>query len=111
MPRPRDLLSGRLLSARRRAGFIESVGPWGELVTGDVLRCCHCSAYWVHKTGSGRRRGYCTLCDAVTCGKVGCLACVPCERRLENVEAGRDALTPAAPLVAVPAGYWTTDDG
>lgn len=55
----------------------------------DTLQCVHCGGHFAIVKGSGRRRGFCTLCHGVTCGSRGCLACLPTERRLELREAGR----------------------
>lgn len=87
----------------KQSGEFEVHGWYGELARGGTRQCCHCQATWVHAPGSGRLRGYCQNCNGFVCGP-GCAACVPLERRLENLEAGRPELTPAAPSVYVPPG-------
>jgi hypothetical protein len=76
--------------------------PSGTLITTDLasgrethqdtVQCGHCGAHWVYVKGSGRVRGFCTLCSKMTCGP-RCprgAGCVEQERWCENVEAGRD---------------------
>lgn len=55
----------------------------------DYLKCVHCGRMWRVEPGSGRRRGFCTRCMQVTCGNPACEACVPEERKLELLEAGK----------------------
>lgn len=43
----------------------------------DLLQCVHCQFVWRVRPGSGRRRGFCTRCQGVTCGKPACMECVP----------------------------------
>jgi hypothetical protein len=56
--------------------------PAGALVeesreVADLLQCCHCQYTWRLQPGSGRRRGFCHRCMAVTCGKAECMVCTP----------------------------------
>lgn len=56
--------------------------PHGALVAdgrevADLLQCCHCQYTWRLQPGSGRRRGFCHRCNAVTCGKPECMVCLP----------------------------------
>lgn len=51
-----------------------------------TLRCCHCGGHFVSVRGSGKKRGWCTVCRSITCGKAGCDVCVPFEARLEVLE-------------------------
>lgn len=55
----------------------------------DTLQCCHCGLHWHVVPGSGRRRGYCLKCNAVTCGGKACDGCYPLEKRLDDAERGR----------------------
>lgn len=100
----------RQQAVRRPHGHSRTTGPFGEVVDCDVLTCCHCGAAWEVVVGSGRARGFCPRChdsnkpgSGYTCGDFRCGECVPRERRLENVEAGRPALTPCPALAVVPA--------
>lgn len=93
---------GRPRAVRKPDGRTRTTGPYGEVVDCDTLRCCHCGCHWEVVAGSGIERGFCTRCVGYTCGKPACMACVPVERRLENVEAGRPELTPSAEKVLVP---------
>jgi hypothetical protein len=55
----------------------------------DTQQCCHCGGHFVMKKGSGKLRGYCQKCGKITCGKFECCKCVPFEKKLELVEAGK----------------------
>lgn len=57
------------------------------LFESDVHQCCHCQLTWQYKPGSGIRRGFCTRCGGVTCGKTACDTCYPHEQQLEDLEA------------------------
>lgn len=82
-------MSDKRHSTLRPAGTIIVMEADGPLTQIDTLQCCHCGGHWHVNPGSGKRRGYCTRCAAVTCGRECCDACVPFEQRLENSEAGR----------------------
>lgn len=74
-------------SAPRPHGY----GLWageGRDLERDSLRCCHCGTHFWVTPGSGKARGFCTRCGAVTCGAPTCAACVPLEQQLENKEQG-----------------------
>jgi hypothetical protein len=73
-----------------RAGVL-IITPWdgGPVQMQDTVQCVHCGRHWIWKPGSGRRRGWCSLCNGITCGKKKCDRCVPIEQWLENVEKGR----------------------
>lgn len=96
-------VKGNPKSARKPHGHFERTGPYGELESGDTLSCCHCRAHWEVRVGSGKTRGWCMACNAYTCGRPLCDICVPYERQLDNVDAGRPVLTPMPPSVSVPS--------
>ena len=81
---------------------IWSGGDGKKDVECDSLRCCHCGAHFWVTPGSGKRRGFCMRCGAVTCGQEKCDACVPLEQMLENVEKGRPANH--RPIIVSPGG-------
>lgn len=56
---------------------------------GSTKQCCHCGGHFMMVKGSGKLRGYCTKCNEITCGKIGCCKCVPFEKKLEMIEAGK----------------------
>lgn len=91
------------LTNRRASGTAFTMGLWGELEEGQTLSCVHCGHTWILKKGSGKTRGFCQNCMGYVCGPT-CTACVPVERRIENIEAGRPELTPAPVSVWVPPG-------
>lgn len=88
---------------RKSSGSFQAMGLWGELMEGATLSCRHCQYTWVLQKGSGQARGFCTKCMGYVCGP-GCYECVPFERRIENIEAGRPETTPAPALILVPGG-------
>jgi len=82
----------------QKAGVLR---PHGTLITfncdgpeleQDTVQCCHCGRHWVWVPGSGRKRGFCTQCNGITCGSAQCDKCVPIEQQLENIEKDRDVL-------------------
>lgn len=96
-------LKGRPQSVRKPAGYTRTTGPFGDVVDCDTLRCEHCGCHWEVVAGSGRQRGFCNRCAGYVCGAPECMAsCVPVGQRLENVEAGRDVLTPRPTQIVVP---------
>ena len=70
------------------AGYITISDPDAGLIEADTLQCVHCGCHWEMKPGSGNMRGFCTRCNGPVCGPK-CRECVPIERGLENLEAGR----------------------
>ena len=72
----------------------------------DWMHCCHCGkahliAASLNSLLQGKPvLGYCAKCDHPTCPD--CLECVPIDRQLENIEAGRPELTPALVSAAFP---------
>ena len=55
----------------------------------SLLQCPHCGAHFESRPGSGVRRAWCLRCHAVTCGALGCDACIPLEARLEYAEGSK----------------------
>lgn len=90
------------LSARKPHGHFHRTGPYGEQEEGDTLSCCHCRRHFEVRAGSGKTRGWCSQCAAVTCGLPACDTCLPFEARLANAEAGRPILMPLPASVLVP---------
>lgn len=72
----------------------------------DYLSCCHCGALHPVAASLGQLLqgrtvlGHCGRCNALHCPE--CAECVPFERQLENVEAGRDRLDTSRVRVAFP---------
>jgi hypothetical protein len=91
----------------KESGFITIGDPGSDkaISVTPTVKCIHCGGMWEVKPGSGRVRGWCTKCNGPVCGP-GCAACVPFERQLENVEAGKSANTPGPIRVSVPRGLW-----
>ena len=93
----------RAVSVLRPNGTLHVFDCDGPEQVFDTVQCVHCGRHWVWKHGSGKRRGWCTKCNGITCGHPGCDACVPIEQRLSNREAGRPCLAPRSVLVSVPS--------
>jgi hypothetical protein len=55
----------------------------------DALQCAHCSGHFFVVKGSGKQRGYCTNCAAVTCGNPKCGPCLHWKKKIELLDAGR----------------------
>lgn len=82
-------------------GHFEYTGPYGEIQEGDTLSCCHCTRHWEVRLGSGRLRGWCSKCQAHTCGSPLCDVCIPRDQRLDNILAGKPELAPRPAMALV----------
>ena len=69
----------------RQDGYLIITGPEGTLER-DTLQCVHCNKHWIVQPGSGKIRGWCTLCMGTTCGGSACAVCIPFEKKLEAQE-------------------------
>lgn len=64
----------------------------GAIVVGgkhiaDTLQCPHCNAHFKSIPGSGTKRGWCSKCHAVVCGREECMKkCVPFEKKMAMME-------------------------
>ena len=93
----------RNASVLRPAGTLHIFDGDGPEQTFDTVQCCHCGRHWVFEPGSGRKRGYCLKCNAITCGNERCDLCVPIEAQIDNMEHGRPVLTERPLIVSVPS--------
>jgi hypothetical protein len=72
----------------------------------EFVSCCHCGRQHpvrqsIELLAKGREvLGYCARCNGVHCPS--CAECVPAERQLENIEAGRSPLDVSRVTVAIP---------
>ena len=56
----------------------------------DTVQCVHCQMHWIIVPGSGMKRGFCNLCNGLTCGKQKCESeCMPWEKQMEIREGSR----------------------
>ena len=67
--------------------------PSGFILVGDkevahTKQCCHCNVHFVSVKGSGKIRGYCTLCTNIPCGAPACDVHVPFEAKLDFLDGG-----------------------
>lgn len=65
--------------------------PGGYILLDGIERfhthtCVHCNRVFVMQKGSGRVRGKCVRCNALTCGRSECNFCDPFERKMERME-------------------------
>lgn len=51
-----------------------------------TYQCCHGGEHFEYVKGSGATRGFCMNCMKMTCGRPECHACVPFEKKLEQIE-------------------------
>jgi hypothetical protein len=85
---------GRIITLDDQLDKVESIrNPHGGIMldgvhVADTLTCCHCGFVWMPIKGSGIQRGFCLKCMGVTCGRKGCLDCLPQEKRLGLIEKG-----------------------
>jgi len=82
-------------SKRGPAGYVQIFHPAERAVERETMQCVHCGAHWITAPGSGRRRGFCTRCNGLTCGAEACNPCVPYEARLEIEEGAHTPLARA----------------
>lgn len=61
----------------------------GRKTVRDCLQCCHCALQFFVEPESGKKRGYCMNCGAVTCGQPKCDPCIHWKRKIELIESGR----------------------
>lgn len=73
-------------TVRRAAGYGLWTDPDGHAREADYLQCVHCGYTWIVQPGSGRKRGFCSQCPGVTCGKRACQAHVSLKKSDEMIE-------------------------
>lgn len=72
----------------------------------EMVSCCHCGRQHPARASmqalmQGKEvLGFCAKCNGVHCP--GCQECVPMERQLDNIEAGRHPLDVSRVTIAVP---------
>lgn len=55
---------------------------------GSTQQCVHCGNHSVVIPGSGKKRGWCRLCNGFLCGAIRCMSsCTPFEAQLDYQEA------------------------
>lgn len=67
-------------SAPKSHGHIITQDYDGREVHIDTKQCCHCGGHFPIVPGSGKLRGFCMKCSAVTCGKSCCNVCRPYQK-------------------------------
>src|SRR5678815_4811092 len=79
-------------TARRAHGYSIAGGGDGRDVEFDYLQCSHCALQFRVEPGSGKKRGFCTRCNAVTCGAEKCDECIPWKKKFELIESGKEGM-------------------
>lgn len=70
-----------------------------------TLQCVHCGKHWVPVQGSGRKRGFCTMCNGPLCGKKECIeTCLPWQKKLDIEENPRLASQVSVSNPGLPRG-------
>ena len=61
----------------------------GKKIEGETRMCAHCQYKWQYRAGSGTRRGFCTKCNGLLCGRPLCMQyCIPYIDKIEGIEKG-----------------------
>lgn len=76
---PKDQLCGVLISRPYEGGAEQQI---------DLVQCCHCQQTFPFVRGSGVKRGWCSRCAGITCGRIECDDCVPWQEMLWQMEQG-----------------------
>jgi hypothetical protein len=74
---------------RPGGALILTCAETGKQIHADTITCCHCCMPFVPRKGSGVIRGFCTGCNARTCGMPGCDAHYPFEKKMDDFEKGK----------------------
>ena len=78
-----------MMTGNKPAGYGVFTNPDGSRREIETRMCQHCQMKWEYKPGSGTRRGYCSRCDGMLCGKDLCMRyCIPYMDRIEAMEKG-----------------------
>ena len=81
-------------TGKKASSFSRTVDPTirGGYKEEELRMCAHCGYQWVHKPGSGKKRGVCLQCNGLTCGKPECMKeCMVLEKRMDLFETGQRA--------------------
>ncbi len=79
-------------SARKAHGYSIATGGDKRDEEFDYYQCCHCALQFQVTPGSGKTRGFCTRCGAVTCGAQKCDECIPWKQKFELIEKGKEGM-------------------
>lgn len=77
------------IAAKNPNGWSIAADVSGVTVEHDTKMCPHCNEHFNFVAGSGRIRGWCPLCNGVTCGAPRCNSHFPFEKRMDYFEKGR----------------------
>lgn len=99
-------------TVRNPNGYSISTGNKGT-IEHDTQMCVHCGQHFDVVPGSGKVRGYCMMCNGVTCGNHACLEHFPLERRMDLYEKGRlpDLMASTDSILPTHKKFILTDGG
>lgn len=95
-------------TARKAHGYSIATGE-GRAHESDYLQCSHCALQFQVEPGSGKKRGYCTRCGAVTCGASKCDTCIPWRQKFDLIESGKEGMgliSTGKPMNSLPASVF-----
>ncbi len=70
-----------------------------------TIQCVHCGKHWVPVKGSGRRRGFCMMCNGPVCGDKACIeTCLSWQKKLDIEENPRLATQVSVRNPGLPTG-------
>lgn len=68
----------------------------------STIQCVHCGKHWIPVRGSGRRRGFCMMCNGPVCGSRECIeTCLPWQKKLDIEENPRLATQVSSSLAGL----------
>lgn len=79
-------------TARSPHGYAVWIGE-GKNIERDTLQCAHCAFTFYVTPGSGKKRGFCTRCAQVTCGRPECDPCIHWKKKHELIESGKATMS------------------
>ena len=77
------------LTIRTSGVVITTPHDGGPVLIQDCVQCCHCQGHRIYVPGSKTKWGWCLACAGVHCATEACAKCVPWEKELEAIEAGK----------------------
>ncbi len=79
-----------MIQGNKPSGYSVLSHPDGSKKEMEKRQCAHCQFSWIYRPGSGVRRGYCSRCNGLLCGKPQCMEyCIPYINKIEGMEKGQ----------------------
>ena len=78
-----------MIQGNKPSGYFTAYDGRGNKIEGETRMCAHCQFKWQYIPGSGKRRGFCSRCNGMLCGKDLCMRyCIPYMDKIEAMEKG-----------------------